>query len=76
MLRATNTGMTAVVDPTGRVTHVAQTFRNETVAAEVRGHTGATPYVRFGNATALSVATLCLLAGFIRSRSRGRAGTP
>ena len=61
MLRATNTGMTAVVDPTGRVTQVADTFRTETVEAEVRGHTGATPYVRLGNAPAVAGAGLMVL---------------
>jgi apolipoprotein N-acyltransferase len=72
MLRATNTGMTAVVAPTGRVTHVARTFQNETVEAEVRGHTGATPYVRLGNAPAIAVASLFLLAGLARARKRAR----
>ncbi|MPZ42796.1 MAG: apolipoprotein N-acyltransferase [Betaproteobacteria bacterium] len=72
MLRATNTGMTAVVAPTGRVTHVALTFRNATVEAEVRGHTGATPYVRFGNAPALGLAAVFLLAGFVRKPRRVR----
>jgi apolipoprotein N-acyltransferase len=73
MLRATNTGMTAVVAPSGRVTQVAQTFRNETVEAEVRGHTGATPYVRLGNAPALGLATMFLILGLVRNRGRARA---
>jgi apolipoprotein N-acyltransferase len=72
MLRATNTGMTAVVDPRGRISHVAETFRNQTVHAEVRGHAGATPYVRFGNAGALVLASAFLLAGFVRGRRHSR----
>ena len=64
MLRATNTGMTAVVDPRGRVTHVAPTFRTEIVEAEVRGHAGATPYVRFGNTPPVTLSALLLLAAF------------
>lgn len=70
MLRATNTGMTAVVNPRGRVTHVARTFRNETLDAEVRGYTGATPYVRMGNAPALAAAFAGLVAGYARRRGR------
>ena len=70
MLRATNTGMTAVVDPRGRVTHVAQTFRTEIVEAEVRGHGGATPYVRFGNAPPLALSALFLLVAFGSRRAR------
>jgi apolipoprotein N-acyltransferase len=72
MLRATNTGMTAVLAPTGRVTHVAATFRNATVEAEVRGYTGTTPYVRFGNTPALGLAVAFLLAGFVRKPVRSR----
>jgi apolipoprotein N-acyltransferase len=73
MLRATNTGMTAIVAPDGRVVKVAQTFRNETVEGEVRGHTGATPYVRYGNAPALIVgAGMLALAIGIGLRARGR----
>jgi apolipoprotein N-acyltransferase len=70
MLRATNTGMTAVVDPRGRVTHEARTFANETVTAEVRGYAGATPYVRMGNAPALAAAVAFLLGGYAGSLRR------
>ena len=72
MLRATNTGMTAVVAPTGRVTHVAPTFRNASVEAEVQGHTGATPYVRFGNAPALVLAAVFMLGAFVRKPGKVR----
>jgi apolipoprotein N-acyltransferase len=53
MLRATNTGMTAIVTPRGRVERVLPPFTEGALAGEVRGHTGATPYVRWGNAAAL-----------------------
>jgi apolipoprotein N-acyltransferase len=73
MLRATNTGMTAVVDPRGNVTHVAQTFREETLDAEVRGYHGATPYVRCGNIPAVGLAFVFALAGLAEARRRVRA---
>lgn len=74
MLRATNTGMTAVVDAGGHVVAAAETFRTETVQATVTGRTGATPYVRFGNTPALVLCAL-LLAGPLAGRLRARAGT-
>jgi apolipoprotein N-acyltransferase len=74
MLRATNSGMTAAVDAAGRVIAAAETFRTEIVQATVTGRTGATPYVRFGNAPALLLALL-LLAAPLAGRLRARAGT-
>src|SRR5205085_6841074 len=49
MLRSTNTGMTAVVDNAGRIVAVAPQFTAATVEATVRGYSGSTPYVRWGN---------------------------
>jgi apolipoprotein N-acyltransferase len=53
MLRATNTGMTAIVNPRGRVERVLAPFSESALVGEVSGHTGATPYVRWGNAAVL-----------------------
>lgn len=53
MLRATNTGMTAIVSPRGRVERVLPPFSEGALVGEVRGYSGATPYVRWGNAAAL-----------------------
>lgn len=63
MLRATNTGATAIVDARGRV--IAQLPFNTEGALDgtVRGHVGTTPYVRYGDAPALAaIAALLLLA--------------
>jgi apolipoprotein N-acyltransferase len=49
MLRATNTGMTAIVDVDGRVLSVLPAFTRGALVGEVRGHSGATPFVRGGN---------------------------
>lgn len=49
MLRATNTGMTAIVDVDGRVLSSLPPFTRGALVGEVRGHTGATPYVRWGH---------------------------
>jgi len=49
MLRATNTGVTAVIDHRGRVQEMAPEFVTTVVNAQVRGRSGATPYVHWGN---------------------------
>lgn len=71
MLRATNTGATAIVDARGRV--VAQLpFNTEgALDGEVRGYAGTTPYVRFGDWPALAAIALLALASFAARRARG-----
>lgn len=49
MLRATNTGMTAVVTPDGKVDKRLPTFTVGTLTADVQGMRGFTPYIRWGN---------------------------
>ena len=44
MLRATNTGATAVIDHQGRVTHRLPRFTQGVLDAEVQGRTGLTPF--------------------------------
>lgn len=56
MLRATNTGVTAVIGRDGRVEARLPPFTEAVLTAEVRGYTGATPYVRWGNGGFLIVA--------------------
>ncbi|MGE5523808.1 MAG: apolipoprotein N-acyltransferase [Rhodospirillaceae bacterium] len=71
MLRATNTGMTGVIDPRGMVVALAPQFTRATVTQDVQGYAGATPYVRWGNAAVLA---LCMLIGaiaFLSGRVRG-----
>ncbi|HTE14201.1 MAG TPA: apolipoprotein N-acyltransferase [Burkholderiales bacterium] len=60
MLRATNTGMTAVIDPHGKVERVAPQFETMVLTHTVRGYEGVTPYVRWGN-----YAVLILLVIFL-----------
>lgn len=49
MLRATNTGATAAIDPKGNVFAHAPHFTQTTLNVIAQGYTGSTPYVRFGN---------------------------
>jgi apolipoprotein N-acyltransferase len=62
MLRATNTGMTAVIDAHGRVTGTVPQFETAVLKSTVRGYTGATPYVRVGNWLVVGLALAALLA--------------
>ena len=52
MIRATNTGATAIIDHTGRVTHALQRHTRSVLNASVEGRSGNTPYAswaaRFG----------------------------
>ena len=50
MLRATNTGMTSIIDPRGKVVALLPQFTEGILAGDARGYTGATPYVKWGNA--------------------------
>lgn len=62
MLRATNTGMTGIIDERGNVVSVAPQFETAVVSGRVQGRTGATPYVRWGNLAILGLISAMLLA--------------
>lgn len=49
MLRATNTGATAMIDPHGNILAQAPHFTETTLNVMAQGYTGSTPYVRWGN---------------------------
>jgi len=49
MLRATNTGATAIIDSKGNVLAHAPHFSETMLEGKAQGYAGSTPYVRFGN---------------------------
>jgi len=49
MLRATNTGATAIIDHKGHIVAHAPHFVQTTLDGTVQGYNGSTPYVRWGN---------------------------
>ena len=53
MLRATNTGVTAIVAPDGAVAGRLPSFAEGVLEGKVRGRTGATPYTAAGNVPVL-----------------------
>jgi apolipoprotein N-acyltransferase len=56
MLRATNTGMTAMVNPDGRITAALAPFATSALVVQAQGRSGLTPYARWGNLLALLIA--------------------
>ncbi|MGI4812931.1 MAG: apolipoprotein N-acyltransferase [Janthinobacterium lividum] len=61
VLRATNTGATAVIDAQGHVRERLPAFAVGALTARVSGTSGLTPYVRLGNLSVLLVSCLGLL---------------
>jgi apolipoprotein N-acyltransferase len=70
MLRATNTGATAVINAKGEVLAQSPSFLRGTLAATVQGYAGLTPYVVLGNKPVVLLALLMLFAAWL---TRGRA---
>jgi apolipoprotein N-acyltransferase len=74
LLRATNTGVTAVIDDFGRVLATLPQFKPSVLKATVRGFEGATPYARVGNwavvllALAAAATQLPALVALVRAR--------
>jgi apolipoprotein N-acyltransferase len=72
MLRATNTGVTAIIDPRGEVVASAPEFTTATVSRAVQGYTGSTPYVRWDN---YPVLILCVVMASVAAMlGRKKAG--
>jgi apolipoprotein N-acyltransferase len=68
MLRATNTGVTAIIDQKGFVKAVLPEFVAETLEGEVQGYSGMTPYARWGNYPVLIGMAMVLLIAAVRRR--------
>jgi apolipoprotein N-acyltransferase len=61
MLRATNTGISALIDHTGRVIARSRQFEEAVVTGIITPRQGATPYVLLGNTPVVILTVLCLL---------------
>jgi len=75
LLRATNTGISAIIDNRGHLVARSRQFETQAISAEVVPRKGATPYVRWGNwpAVGLSLLILGLLPWLVR---RAVSGAP
>jgi len=70
MLRATNTGVTAMIDASGKVLASAPEFAAAVVSRSVRGYAGSTPYVRWGNYAVLLLCAAMAAVAIIARRTR------
>lgn len=68
MLRATNTGITAIINQRGEVLKRAPEFTTVRLEGEAQGFAGATPYVRFGNFPVLGLLGLLLVTNWIAGK--------
>ena len=72
MLRATNTGVTAIIAPDGNVTSRLPEFESGVLTGEVQGYIGMTPYARWGDMAAwlLALGALAWCLASVRFRRR------
>ena len=68
LLRATNSGITAVVDERGRVVARAPQFEPTALTSQFAARGGSTPYVRFGDQPLQVALTLTVLMVILRGR--------
>ena len=73
MLRANNTGITAVIDERGRVTQRLQSFKEGILETTIRGRKGSTPYAAWGDLPILLICLAGLGIGAAQRLRRGRA---
>ena len=69
MVRATNNGITALIDPQGRVTSRLPSFEQGVLSGSVQGMQGQTPWQQLGN---WPLASLCLLLLLWARGQKGR----
>lgn len=69
-LRATNTGITAFIDPRGRIHALSPQFETAVLRARVQPRTGLTPYAATGNWPVVGICLALLAAGALAARRR------
>jgi apolipoprotein N-acyltransferase len=72
MLRSTNSGATAIIDGRGQIVAQLAPYTSGTLAANVQGMAGMTPYILLGNWLFLGLSALALAAAWLL-RHRWRA---
>ncbi len=76
LLRATNTGISAIVGPRGELLRQSPLMEQDVLTGEIRPMQGLTPYARFGNLPLLALLLLALILAFPcgHARFRNRCG--
>ncbi len=75
VLRSTNTGISAVIDPYGRIVKRAPQFEPALLTDTVQGFTGSTPYVSWGNYPVIIFAFIVLVLQLATTKFTMRPGT-
>jgi apolipoprotein N-acyltransferase len=70
LLRATNSGISAVIDDKGRIIQKSGQFEPAVIRADMVPFTGLTPYARTANSPVVAAALLLVLALFTAGRGR------
>lgn len=73
LLRATNTGATAIIDTKGQLINHAPHFKTTVLNGFAQTHQGTTPYVRFGNGLFLGICAFLLFFVWQQKRTRNNA---
>lgn len=73
VLRATNTGATAIIDARGQLVAQLPYLTRGVLSGEVQGYSGNTPYLRLGDAPALALIALALIVGAVAGSRAGRS---
>jgi apolipoprotein N-acyltransferase len=68
-VRATNTGISAFIDASGKVLQRGAQFEPVQMTMDIEPRSGATLYARFGNKPVISLCCLLLIGFWLRSRS-------
>ena len=71
-MRATNTGVTAIIDHKGRIVKRAPQFERTVLRGNIQARVGNTPFMRFGNYPILIVIALLLLLSYLGKRATPR----
>ena len=72
LLRATNTGVTAIVGPHGNVRERAESFKYSLLLGTYEPMIGSTPYIKYGNSLIVVLMILSLFLGYLLIRNRQR----
>ncbi|MEJ2061247.1 MAG: apolipoprotein N-acyltransferase [Gammaproteobacteria bacterium] len=70
LLRATNTGISAIINAQGRIVAEADQFKQEALQGEAVPMQGETPYTRFGNTPVILMLVLLVLGPWVWGRVR------
>jgi len=68
MLRATNTGVTAIIDDHGRIQEQAPEFVSISVQGSAQGYSGSTPFIFWGNWAFLTIAGAMIAISLVKGR--------